>query len=110
MRITNIQNSNFSHLKNKPNTANPAEAQNSATEKASTSRQLVTAQPTEYKRFNSTQRYNSNPFLAQYIHQTNNQRSRGFIGRKPAWQAKKSYENSTEILEYDNISYLDKSI
>ncbi|MBL1421095.1 MAG: hypothetical protein COC24_011360 [Alphaproteobacteria bacterium] len=102
MRINKIQNSNFNHSNDKSRDAQVANADNNHTNeptKPSTSRELVVLQPTEYKRFNSEKRHSSNPFLAQYISQTTGQTRRAFIGRKPAWQAKTTYENSATILE-----------
>lgn len=113
MRITNIQNSKFSHAHDKPQHAQATNAQNHATDEPkqpSTSRELVALQPTEYKRFNSQKLNSSNPFLAQYISQNSSQKRRAFIGRKPAWQAKKSYENAANILENATNPYLNKSI
>ncbi|PCI86247.1 MAG: hypothetical protein COB24_10510 [Hyphomicrobiales bacterium] len=102
MRIHKIQNSNFNHSNDKSRHAQTVNADNNHSDKPakpSTSRELVVLQPTEYKRFNSKNPHSSNPFLAQYISQTVGQTRRAFIGRKPAWQAKTTYENSANILK-----------
>lgn len=110
MRITNIQNSNFGHSHDK---APHADVKNTNIPKpvnTSTRRELVVLQPTEYKRFSGQKLHSSNPFLAQYISQSSSQKRRAFIGRKPAWQAKKSYENAANILKNTANSHLNKSI
>ncbi|MGL1919721.1 MAG: hypothetical protein OCD03_01710 [Hyphomicrobiales bacterium] len=113
MRITKIQNLNFSHSDNFSGQYQPKEnsnnAQNSATPIA-IDKQLVPTQTTEYKRFTNRRLNSNNPFLAQYIDQSNTKRSRGFIGRKPAWQVQKSYKNSSEIAQKTVNSRLDMSI
>lgn len=109
MIITNIHHSNFTQQNKKSPQAAKSTAQNNA-KSIPSNKQIVSTQPTEYKRINRNIQHSSNPFLAQYIDQANPQRRRAFIGRKPAWQAKKTYQNSQDILEFSAVSYLDKCI
>lgn len=116
MNVIKASNTNFSHLNDKHNNArknihaNVSTNSANTSQKASNSRQLVPTQPAEYKRFHAIKQHANNPFLAQYIDQTNMQKRRAFIGRKPAWQAKKSYQNSANIINSGSNSHLDTSI
>ncbi|MCJ8324905.1 MAG: hypothetical protein HRU29_09880 [Rhizobiales bacterium] len=116
MNVGKTPNTNFSHLNDKPKTATYASAQKSSETAAITrpaisqNRQLVPTQVTEYKRFNSERLHVNNPFLAQYIHQVKSQKRRAFIGRKAAWQAKISYQNSANIINMSQNTALDTKI
>lgn len=113
MRITKIQNLNFNHSDSLSGGFQPDDNQNDAQDTSSTistNKQLVPTQPTEYKRFKNVRQNSNNPFLAQYIDQSSSQRSRGFIGRKPALQVQKSYENTAKIVKNKANSSLDMAI
>lgn len=116
MNVTKAPNTNFSHFNDKPKTGLRSSDQktNKTTEnipdKIDSRRQLVTTQATEYKRFINTKQFTNNSFLAQYIHQVSGQKRRAFIGRKPAWQAKISYQNSENIVKEALNSRLDAKI
>lgn len=113
MRISKIQNSSFGHSGRNPSPAQPTnnhKPQAATAAPIANDRQLVSLQPTEYKQFNSEKQFTYNPFLAQYIDQSNSVRSRQYIGSKPAWQAKKQYENADKIQQNNQISQLNISI
>lgn len=116
MNVIKTSNTGFKYLNNKHKNAQQTSTANSQTEankvagKVSTSRQLVPVQPIEYKRFNNIKQHSDNAFLAQYIDQSNSQRRRAFIGRKPAWQAKNTYQNANDILDSAPITQLDTAI
>lgn len=109
MRITNIQNSGF-RQQDRHTRPTASQTDKNTASPIPTNHQLTVTQPTEYKRFNRQVPHSSNPFLTQYIDQASQRRTRGFIGRKPAWQAQKSYQDVNQITSLDDMPYLDKSI
>ncbi|NRA88330.1 MAG: hypothetical protein HRU28_13275 [Rhizobiales bacterium] len=116
MQINKIQSSNPSdfnshHQREHENTGNISpKTQKNAPTKQKPSRALIVTQPTEYKRVSNLKRKTNSEFIAQYIDQSNNKRQRGFIGRKPASQVKKTYENSYNILNKANQNHLNKVV
>lgn len=108
--IANVQTSSFNHQRHHTVRAKATSQPTKNSKPIAANRQLIPTQPTEYKRFTNHITHSSNPFLAQYIDQSRQTRSRGFIGRKPAWQAQKSYQESQDILRFTDVSHFDKSI
>lgn len=117
MRVVKLQNSNYGNLNNKHNSVyqsndqQPAESRAQLNNRRSSDKPLIATQPVEYKRINSERWYVDNGFLTQYIDQVSKRRQRrDYIGDKPAWQVKNSYDNAANVINIHTSQSLDKLI